>query len=123
MNALGGVGVVGAAGRVDVVVAAVPAVIHRVDPAFELDGELRVPFSGTVICLADELVFRPPAIIHGQFARRQQHRAAVGPVDLLLEEEIRGQPLGLRRIDVAGLVLEGEAADRRFAVEVMRRAA
>ena len=41
-DALGRVRVVGAAGGVDVVVAAVEAVVHRVDPALELDGDRRL---------------------------------------------------------------------------------
>ena len=72
-----------------------------------------------MIFCVDQLVLRAAAVSHGQLARRQQHRAAVVAVDLLLEEEVRGQPLGLRRIDVAELVREREAAGRRLAVEVV----
>ena len=96
-HALGRVGVVGAAGRVDVVVAAVAAVVRRVDPALELDLDRRVALAGTVTFFAMQPVLRPAAVGHRQLARRQQHGAAVGAVDLLLEEEVGGEPLGLRR--------------------------
>ena len=59
------------------------------------------------------------AVEHGQLAGRQQDRAAVVAVNLLLEEEVGGQTLGLRRIDAARLVAKREAAGGRLAVHVL----
>jgi hypothetical protein len=57
-------------------------------------------------------------VLDRELTRREQHRAAVGPVDLPLEEEVRGEPLGLRRVDVAVGVGEREPADGGLAVGV-----
>jgi len=105
---------------VDVVVAAVEAVGHRVDPADQLDLDPRLALGGDDHLAFDLPVLGAAAKDHGELARCQEHRATVGAVDLLLEEEIGRQPAGLGRVNVFLLVLdgvEGEAADGRLAVE------
>ena len=107
------------AGGVDVVVAAVEAVVLRVDPALELDGDLRRrPFRGIADLLRDHAIFRAAAIDHRQLAGRQKHDAAAVPINLILEEEIGSEPFRLGGIDAARLVLERESARGRRAVEI-----
>ena len=48
----------------------------------------------------------------------KQHHAAVGAIDLLLEEQVGGDALGLRGMDAARAVEEGEVGDGRRAVVV-----
>lgn len=43
-------------------------------------------------------VFRPPGEFDGIRIGRQEHRFARSPVNLRVEEEIRGQPPCLRRV-------------------------
>src|SRR5262249_44110131 len=97
-DALGGVGVMGAAGGVNVMVAGVEAVVRGIDPAFELHLDL-----GRALVRDEDLARLLPILgasakSHGELPRRQEHSAAVGAVDLLLKEEVRCQALGLRRI-------------------------
>jgi hypothetical protein len=115
---LGGAGVVGAAGGVDVVVAADEAKGPRVDPALERNGQAGLAVVGDRDPLPDRLVLRPPAREHRQVAGGEQDDPAVAPVDLLLEEEIGGEPLGLGRVDVVRPVEEGEPGRRRGPVGV-----
>src|SRR5262249_25949572 len=125
------IGVMRATGRVDVVIAAVPAEVHRVDPALEPD----LDFEAALFRYPDvpflQLVLRPAAVNHGHLAGRQEHRLAAVPVHLILEEEVRGQALALRRENAHDLVLavfagpdlllEGEAAGGRLAVNIEDR--
>src|SRR5947209_8262896 len=104
MNAFGRAGVMTAAGGVDVVVATVKTPIGRVDPALQVGREFGVPTGGYVKRLADLPILRAAAILDHHVARRQKHGAAVGSVDLRLEKQVRRQPLGLRRVDMAGRV-------------------
>src|SRR5262245_50861661 len=104
----------GTAGGVDVVIPAVEAVINRVDPALELHREWHraVGARRDADLLLKLLVLRPAAVGHDEVARREEHRATIGPVDLLLEEKVWRQPLRLRGIDSIAGILERESPDR-----------
>jgi hypothetical protein len=110
--------VVGTAGGVDVVVAAEPPGVGRGDPPLQLDGDLVRPGGRDLFLPHHQPVLGAAAVHHRELARRQEDRVPVGPVDLLLEEQVRGEPLRLRREDVAGGVGEREPADGRLAVDV-----
>ena len=107
----------GAPGRVDVVVAVVPAPIRRVHPPFEFHGQRRGavdfhrPFADAVLGAASE--------VQRELARGKEHGAAVGPVDLLLKEQVRPEPFRLRREHVPGRVFEREPAHGRRAIEIL----
>src|SRR4029077_16055711 len=84
--------------------------VHRSCALLAGAGDEDLPF--------EQLVFGAATVEHGQFAWRQQDNIAVFAIDLLLEKEIRGESFALWRIDGALFVLEGETANRRFAVEI-----
>ena len=66
-----------ATGSVNVVVAAVEAVVHRVDPAPQLDGDLDLALIGNRTCCRSAYI---PALGRKsmvKLARRQQNDAAV----------------------------------------------
>src|SRR5260370_30151760 len=91
-NALGWAFIVRAAGGMNVMVAGIPALSRRVDPALQLE-RLRVRGGGGHGDRAlQRLVFRPACIGDGVLARLQSDRLAVVPVDLGVEAEIRRQP-------------------------------
>ena len=119
-NALCRVGVVGTAGGVDVVVAAeeaVGATGRSIAPVADVERSPR-PGRGRSARGSAEPVLGASAVSHADTARRQEHGAAVGAVDLPLEEQVGGDPLGLRRMDSPRAVDEGEVRDGRRAVVV-----
>src|SRR5437763_1408410 len=108
----------GAAGGVNVMIAAVKAVINGIDPAFEGDFHDCWPFIGNGDPALPKQVFRAAPVNHGQLAGGEQHGGAAVAVDLVLEEKVGGQALGLGRINPRQLVLEGKTAGGRLAVLV-----
>ena len=66
-------------------------------------------------------IFRPAVVGDFILAGRQQHFFAVGPVNLIVEEEVGREPPRLRRIDAAVLVAKDELPGRRRAVVVEDR--
>src|SRR5205823_1727686 len=116
--ALGRIGVVGTTGGVDVVVGGIEKKKGGVDPAFELHVNRGLTLLGNSHLALKLAIFRAAAITHDELTGRQQHGAAVMAIDLLLEEKVGGEALGLRRIDMARFVAEGEAASGRPAVHV-----
>ncbi len=66
----------------------------------------------------DPAILRPAAVEHRQLAGGQQHALAVRTIDVLLEKQVRRQPLRLRREHVTLPVLELKPARRRRAVVV-----
>src|SRR5262245_4215369 len=69
-NAFGRIGVMRTARGVNVVIAAVEAILHRVDPAFELDGNGRVALLGDRDTSFALTILGAAAIRHRQLARR-----------------------------------------------------
>ena len=94
----------GAAGGVDVMVAAVEAVGHGVDPAFQLHLDFARPLLRNGDLLLLHVIFRAAAVDHGQLAWRQKHGAAVVAIDLVLEEEVGSEPFAWA--DRRGLLVE-----------------
>src|SRR5437870_3150831 len=117
-DTFGRIGVVGAAGGVDVVIAAVVAIITGVDPALELNADMGVALLRDGDRTLQLTVFGSSTKRHGELARRQQDRAAIVAVNLLLKEKVGCQTLGLRRVNVIRLIAEREASRRRFAIDV-----
>ena len=114
IHAFGRRRVVRAAGRVDVMVAAVEAARRRIDPALEPHGDFRAEDRpscpparrGNRHGALDPPILGPAAVEHRELAGRQQHVLAVRTIDVLLEKQIRRQPLRLRREHVTLLVHE-----------------
>src|SRR5262249_26520880 len=106
-DALGGALVVRAAGRVDVVVAGVPAARRRVDPALQGEflgvraGRGHGDFPG------EHEVFGAARPGHGVLAGLQGDGLAVAAVDLRVEAEVGGQPAALGRVNPAPAVTKG----------------
>ena len=67
----------------------------------------------------DDLVLRAATDLDEEVAGREQHGAAVGPVDLLLKEEVRSEAFRQRREDVPRGIGDREPCDRRLPVEVL----
>ena len=107
-----------AAGRVDVVVARVPAELRRPDPT--LQGERLAMRRGLrhVDRPGLDLVLRPPRHRHGVSSRGEVDRLARVPVDLRVEPEVGGQATGLGRVDPPPGVPDEERGGRRPTVEV-----
>ena len=111
--------VVGAPRGVDVVVAGPPAEPGGVDPA--LDGERRLlpgapaRASATVSDCVSRVRLGPAAELDAVRAGREPEHLAVGPVDLRVKREVRGEALRLRRIDPALSVANHEAGHGRLA--------
>src|SRR5262249_17425300 len=106
------IAVMSATRTVDMMVPAVEAMSHRMDPAFELELQglivLQMHPQGSML----HSVFRTAGVLDLEFTGRQQHRFAAAPVDLLLEEAVRCQLPGLRWVNVAGRALKGQAGKR-----------
>ena len=120
-------------------IAAEPAALRRMNPATQLEVQpltdhrilLRVYLSGgrkspgSFFSGADNermrinVVLRPALHDGGVFARREMDRLTVGPVDLLVKEEVGSQPPRGVRIDAAELVANGQCGHRRSPVEVL----
>ena len=106
-----GIGVVRAAGPMDVMITREEAVLLRIDPTRELDGNGRkLRWLDRYLAL-ENTVFRSAAGLHGEGARREEDGLAVVPVDVLLKEEVRREALGLGWVDAALGVLELKARD------------
>src|SRR5207249_10309519 len=107
--------VMAAAGGMDVMIAGVPPVRRRIDPAPELEFDVggghphRAP-------LGDVLRSAPAG--ECIVARRQPQRLAVFAVYLLLKEKVRGEALRARRIHAAEPILDDERRHRRAAALV-----
>ena len=118
-DAGGGVFIVGAAGGVDVVVAGEPAAQRRLDPAFEAE-------IFAVRCHAGRdrdrrplhPVFGATGELNGVIPGGKRDRLAVGPVDLIVEEEVGGETTGGIGMDAAEPVAEHERRGCRSAVVV-----
>src|SRR5205823_4333386 len=87
-DALGWIGVMGTAGGVNMVVAAVEAKVIGVDPALQLDADVGVALFRNGDRALKLPVLGPSAIAHRELAWWQQDRAAVMAVDLLLKEKV-----------------------------------
>ena len=116
-HSLGRIRVVRATGPVNVMVAAVKTVGHRIDPAFQLHRDLRgrARWNGNLAPKAP--IFRAAVIVHCEATGRQQNHAAVAPVNLRLKIKIRREPFCLRRKHVSGLVAKNET--RRSGLRVV----
>src|SRR5262249_52038670 len=117
----GRVGVMSTAGRMDMMVAAIKSVIHRIDPTFQLNRNRSVTLFWNHNFFLELAIFGPPAIGHRKLAGRQHNGSTVRPIDLLLKEEIGGEPLGLQWIHPACLVAKRKSPHGRRAVEVSDR--
>src|SRR5205823_6573811 len=93
----------------------------RVHPALELHVKVRWPLCRDLDRALLQVVLRSSAGLHDKLAGRQEHDVAISSVDVPLEKQVRGQPFGLWRIDVAGLVPERESSARRLTVIVLNR--
>lgn len=120
-HAFGGARVVGAARRVDVVVAAEETIGLRIDPAGKFDIEAGRSRGGDVHLALDHAVLGPAAGLQGKLARREQHDVAMFAVNLRLKEKVGCEPLGLRWVDAAAGVAKDEPAHSRRAVVVGNR--
>ena len=94
VNPLGRVGVMGATGGVDVVIARPPTHQRWINPALHLErlGDIRVADSDGA-GLRDRL--RAAIIPNGVGAARQFHVFAVGTIDLRMKMKVRCKPLSL----------------------------
>src|SRR5262245_8851158 len=120
--ALGRKRVVCAAGSVNVVVTAEEAMGRRVDPPLEMNLDLGLlrwhRARGNRHLPLQPSILRSAAIEHREAARRQQDVFAVSSIDLFLKEEIRRDPLGLRRKHVPFLIDELKPSNRRRTVMI-----
>ncbi len=119
-HAFGGAVVVGAAGGVHVMVARVPMLVRRVHPTGQLKfGRLRRLVRLHVQRLVLDQVFRSAGVFDFVVARRKQQRLAIGPINLVVEEEIGRQTPCPVRIDAIQFVAHDERCRRRLAVEIL----
>ncbi|GEM_PF-2107907 len=100
-------------------VAAVVAEISRIDPALEFHRQRRLFRCWNHHLRLHRAIFRPARRLHRELARRQQHRAAIRTIQMLLEKEIRRQTPRLRWEDMPLRVGEGQPRRRRLAIEVL----
>ena len=117
----------------DVVIAGEETLRGGMHPAFQIEGK-RAGSVGEVDTrgnsfrrtgrqfgansLGEHVVFRPARVLDLKISWRQQDDLAIVAVNLLLEKEVRSQPLRLRRVDSPRLVADRQASGRGFAVEV-----
>ena len=118
LDALGRALVVAAAGRVDVVVARVPAHLRQVDPPSQREDLAMDPALGHLDRPAGHEVLRPAGDLDVVSARRQGDRLAVAAVDLGMEEEIRREAAAGRGINSPHPVADDERGGRRLPVLV-----
>ena len=115
VDALGGVGVMGAPGGVNVVVARPPAHQCRIDPALHLELLGRVGIGdGDRAALRYRL--RAAVKADGVGTAWQFHMLAIGTINLRMKMKVRRKPLGLRRIHAAKPVADFKTGRRRLAV-------
>ena len=118
-DAGGGIFIVRAAGGVDVVVAGEPAALRRLDPAFEAEVlAVSRGACGDRECRPLHPVFGAAGELDGILAGGKSDRLAVGPVDLIVEEEVGGETTGGIGMDATEPVAEHERRGRRGAVVV-----
>src|SRR5688572_10209893 len=115
MHAFGRVGVMSAAGGVDVMIARPPARLGRIDPALKVDLHRLWALADGDLASCDH-IFRPAGHLHVEFTGRQGHLLAVVAIDLRMEKEIGREPLGLRWINPSLLVANGQGGRRGLAI-------
>ena len=96
-HAFGRVLIVRAAGGMDVMVARIPAVLGRIDPAFERQRQLRRPVGVDGEFLGVRDVLGPAVVGDRVVALGQADALAIGAIDLRLEEKS-----GARRLEGLG---------------------
>ena len=137
-HALGRAFVVRTAGSVNVMVARVESEVRRSDPSLEVERE-RAGSIGQVdtrrnllrraerFLSADDfgkhVVFRAARVLDLELTRRQEDLCSVVTVNLLLKEEVRREPFGLRRVDSPVLVADRKPRGRGLTVEISNRQA
>ena len=119
LDALGRALVVGAAGRVDVVIARVPLHRRQVDPTLQLEVLAMGRPLGHGHGPLEDAVLGAAGVLDLELSGREEDRLAVGPVDLGVEEEIGGEAAARRRVDAAELVADDERGRRRPTVGVL----
>ena len=118
MDALGRVGVMRAAGGVDVMVAGDVAELHRVNPPLDLEVEaLRGLRHADLARLLHRL--RAAVELKRVIAFGQTNRLAVHAIDLRMKREVGREALGLRGMHTALRVADDEAGGRGLAVLVL----
>src|SRR2546428_12644982 len=93
--------IVSAAGRVNVMIARVPARSGGMDPAAELKRLFMSDAKRDSDLLFLNQILRPARVTYGIFAGLEQNGFPIGPINLCVEKEVRRQPPALRRIDPA----------------------
>src|SRR5215831_1892906 len=115
-DTFGWVRVVRAYRGMNVVIARIPAVFRRIDPAVELEREFVGPVSLVGEFTRMRQVFGTARVLHGVVAGRQLDGLTVGTIDLRLEEEIGREPFGGVGIEAVQAVADLEGRRRWPAV-------
>src|SRR5206468_1037837 len=105
---LGRTRVMGATRSVDVMVAAVESVVHRMNPPLELHFEFRHSARWNRNVASKLPIFRTAIVLHREAAWRQHNSVTIAPINLRLKIKIRGEPLGLRREHMTSLVAKNQ---------------
>src|SRR5262249_19677889 len=97
----------------NVVVAAVKTKGRRVDPPLELQIEQILSRGWNLDLARHHSILWPAAVLHGELARRQSDGLAASAIDVRLKEQVGGDALGLRRMDVSLSVTQQQFGDCR----------
>ena len=117
-DTFGGRFVMRAASRVNVVVAGIPIVVDELDPALQTK-RFAVRFGDRYGDVSlENSIFRSPRISDLVLTGRQPDRFAVMTINLIVEEEVRGESTGSRRINAPALIANDELSRGRLAIRI-----